>query len=698
MHSKNNRINRPTGRISRDLRSHFRVITCIFALLLIPYNAFAEDISDTNTADSDEFVIKTTAKKTKNVEDLRFASGFVSRVEVGDRLAHGQSLADALEEVSGVQVRRESSLGQSAFVSVRGGTPRQLVVSFDGIRISAPAGIGFDIGQLVTEGIDSLEVYRGAAAVVQGAGALTGAVQLRTNTRQQPGWDISATTMAGSFGTFGGSATANVSGANSGLRLGASWRQSEGDFDFVDEQEIVHERKNNAHQRLGLLGAGNLRLGEHRLGLSFLLEQGAGGSAGSSEFEERFLAAKTDDDRLVSSLNWKYSDLISTDWLALDGRAALGYQRRGHRYNNDQGFLTRERFHSESNYQSVAATLGLSGFLNPVSLDIGNATHLELEVRQENYDAVSKSLNVPQSLSELSADRQVAAVALSNELFLFADSLSIIGGVRAEVIEDVAFSAVPVLPFGGVIWRVTTWLQAAANVARTFRAPDFDELYLNTESVQGDPDLDPERALAWDSGVTFSTNDDNYSVQFAYFQQNIDEMILFLPVSAYLYRAMNLENGRMRGVETNVHFQPHVRLSVDGNYTFTRAFLLRDVVGSRTNQALQLPQQPLHRARLSTALDIADLLKIDAVRSAQLTGAAHYRSIVNQDNFGNLTTPAAFTLDLGLSLGFKRWFLLSADIHNLFDARNIQDSLQRPLPGRAFYMSLRVREESRSDF
>src|SRR5690606_9883078 len=137
-----------------------------------------------------------------------------------------------------------------------------------------------------------------------------------------------------------------------------------------------------------------------------------------------------------------------------------------------------------------------SGFLS-----VGNATHLELEVRQENYDAFSESLDGLQASSELSADRQVAAAALSNELFLFADSLSLIGGVRAEVIEDVAFFAVPVLPFGGVIWRATPWMKSAANVARTFRAPDFDELYLNTESVQGDPDLDPERALAWDAGV-----------------------------------------------------------------------------------------------------------------------------------------------------------------------------------------------------
>lgn len=692
MSPKNNRIDRPKRRKLCILRNRLCDITCILVLLLIPFNGFAEDISDTKAADSNEFVIKTRAKEAKNVEDPRFASGFVSRIEVGERLAHGQSLADTLQEVSGVQVRRESSPGQSAFVSVRGGTPRQLVVSFDGIRISAPAGIGFDIGQLVTEGIESLDVYRGAAAAVHGAGALTGALQLRTNTRKQPGWDISATTMAGSFNTFGASATTNVSAENSGLRLGASWRQSEGDFEFVDDQETVHLRKNNAHQRLGLLGAGNLRFGEHWLGFSVLFEKGAGGSAGPSEFQERFLAAKNDDDRLVSSLNWKYFDLISANWLALDARAALGFQHRGHRYNNDDGFLTRERFHSESKYQSVAATVGLSGFLS-----FGNATHLELEVRQENYDANSKSLQMQPSSSDLSADRQVAAVALSNELFLFAESLSLIGGVRAEVIEDIKFSAAPVLPFGGVIWRVTPWMKAAANVARSFRAPDFDELYLNTESVQGDPDLDSERALAWDTGITLSANDGNYSVQLAYFQQNIDELILFLPVSAYLYRAMNLENGRTRGIESNVHFQPHNRFSLDGNYTFTRAFLVRDVVGSTSNQTLQLPQQPLHRARLSAALEFADLLKIDAVRSARLTGAADYRSLINQDNFGNLTTPAAFTLALGLSLGFNRWFSLSADVHNLFDARHIQDSLQRPLPGRAFYMSLRVREES-SDF
>ncbi len=666
---------------------------CAIWGLLIPAYAFAEDVVEEESADFEEVLIETRSKTLGNVEDPRFASGFVSRVTVGNRLAHGQSLADALEEVSGLQVRRESSLGQSAFVSVRGGTPRQLVVTLDGVRISAPAGVGFDIGQLVTEGIESIDVYRGAAAAVQGAGALTGALQLRTHVRRQPGWDISATMMAGSFGTSGGSASANVSGERAGLRLGVSWRESEGDFAFVDAQNVAHRRINNAHQRLGLLGAGNWQVGAQALALSVLFEQGNGGSAGMSEFQEQFASARTDDERVVSSASWRSSGLVSADWGAIDAHAVLGFQHRGHRYHNEEGFLTRERYYSRSRYQSLAATLGLSGYL-----DRGNATHLELEVRREDYEGVSKASSLEGTDNGLTAHRNVLAAALSDELFLFGDALSLIGGVRAEAIEDELFSALPVLPFGGVIWRVTPWLQGAANVARTFRAPDFDELYLQTESVQGDASLRPERALAWDVGGTLRAKDGDYSVQVAYFQQDIDEMILFLPVSAYLYRAMNLEDGRTRGVESRVHLRPHRRVVVDGGYTFTRAFLEQEVVGLPANrsedQARQLPQQPLHRARLRTELELADLLQVDALRSVQMTGAAHYRSRVNQDNFGNLTTPAAFTLDLGVSLGFRRWFTLSADVHNVLDAQQIQDSLQRPLPGRAFYVSLRVREQS----
>ncbi|MBA2664465.1 MAG: TonB-dependent receptor [Bradymonadaceae bacterium] len=628
-----------------------------------------------------EVHITTVASPQQGLEDPRFASGFVSRIALRGLFARGMSLAQALQEIGGLSVRQHSSLGQAAFVSIRGGSPRQLVVLLDGVRISVPAGIGFDIGQLSTEIIESVDVYRGAASVVHGGGALTGALQLNTGAPTAPGWDVSATTMAGSFGTWGASATADLASKSSGLRLGASWRQSVGEFDFVDEQAMSHQRTNNDHHRLGLLGAGNLRLGKHHLALSLLVEQGGGGSPGPSEFQLGFTGARTDDGRQISTLRWKAHDLAAGDWGAIDAHLGAGLQRRAFTYDNPRAFMTRERFHNASEHRVFSASSGLVSFLK-----WGNATYLDIEGRIEDF-AVS-SLSQPGDA--LQAERRVVGGALSNELLLASDAVSLIAGIRAEAIEDEAFSAMPVLPFGGVIWRAAPWLRFATNLARTFRAPDFDELYLDSESIRGDRALRPERALAWDAGAKLGGREQPVTFELAYFRSTIDEMILFLPVSAHLYLATNLQGARSHGLESNLHWVAHHRLGLRANYTLTRAFLLSE----QSNPPAQLPHQPLHRTRLGAELELADLLDVSLLHSAQISATASYRSRIFLDNFANMSTPAAITMDLGLSLGIGRWLGLSFDLHNVLDDQQLQDSLQRPLPGRAFYVSARMSKQS----
>ncbi|MFU8804491.1 MAG: TonB-dependent receptor, partial [Bradymonadaceae bacterium] len=98
--------------------------------------------------DPEDLHIETVERGAESVEDPRFASGFVSRLSVEHLFGRGRNLGQALSLVPGLYVRRQSSFGQPAFVSLRGGNPRQLVVLFDGMRISVPAGLGFDVGQL----------------------------------------------------------------------------------------------------------------------------------------------------------------------------------------------------------------------------------------------------------------------------------------------------------------------------------------------------------------------------------------------------------------------------------------------------------------------------------------------------------------------------------------------------------------------
>src|SRR5690554_1180382 len=197
-----------------------------------PRVLLAEDLGETG----DENSVKTVTSAEESVEHRRIPSGFVTRVDVDDAAQNGRDLSDILEEVAGVSMRRSAGFGRPAFASVRGGNSRQLSVSLNGMRVRAPAGIGFDIGSLSLAGLYSAAVYRGPAAVVQGSGGLSGALDLRTRLPQGSGQSVSATAMGGSFGTYGLTAKSTLSRRDYAMRLDANWQQSQGDFDFIDAQ------------------------------------------------------------------------------------------------------------------------------------------------------------------------------------------------------------------------------------------------------------------------------------------------------------------------------------------------------------------------------------------------------------------------------------------------------------------------------
>ena len=210
------------------------------------------------------------------------------------------------------------------------------------------------------------------------------------------------------------------------------------------------------------------------------------------------------------------------------------------------------------------------------------------------------------------------------------------------------------------------------NLARTFRAPDFDELYLNVETVRGNPALASERAWVFDGGIELGTA--AFRVGSAYFENHMDSVILFLPVSSSVIEASNIEGATARGVETWFALEPTRWLLVDGRYTWTSA--TRDEGGEA------VAHQPAHEGGLGATLKIGPRVR--------LRSDVHGRSVANLDNFGNLKAPGWISVDAGVHAQPLRWMTLGLTAQNLTDDRTRIDSLQQPLPGRTVFASIQL--------
>jgi outer membrane receptor protein involved in Fe transport len=665
------------------------ILAYLLAMCLVyPATTHADEKSKEDQ-ENQQNQVKTVSPKEKSVDDRRFPSGFVTRVEVDDETRHGRDLADALERVAGVSVQRTSSFGRPAFASVRGGNPRQLAVSLNGMRISAPAGIGFDVGSLSLAGIDSADVFRGSAGTVHGAGALSGALDLRSSLPDDAeGWRASGTALAGSHQTYGGQAHTALAGESYAARLDAGWRQSEGDFDFVDPQGTTHRRINNDHQQLSLLAAGRVDVGEERLESLVMYQRGSGGAPGPSEYQTQFEQARLSQDRLIGQLGWKRRDLAVGEWGALDARAMAGFQRRDADYENPHVFPGDSQVNDSSTLHTFEVDAQTSTFFA-----FGDILHVALEGRQEAYEATNRAADATAvEISTTEATRRTLAAGVSNELLLADDAVSLVAGLRAEIVaettrtETEGRSWTPIIPSAGVIWRAHKWLGFKTNLARTFRAPDFDELYLDMVGIRGNPDLEPERAISFDAGVRLGSEQGPVALEGVYFRNAIEQSIYFVVENAYLFRAANLGSGTSQGVEATLSVRPAERFDMVASYTLTDARL------DGMAEGVGMPDQPVHQTALRAEFEMAGLAMagLEDLASLTLFGQASWRSRIYMDTFGNISNAPFWTADLGASIEPVDWVEVGVNARNLADNRSGVGSLQRPLPGRAFYGSVTV--------
>ena len=636
------------------------------------------DPDDCSDCEESELAVRTVEHPGLQLDDERFASAMATRVRTDDLAFRGRDLGDALSRVTGLYVRRHGAAGQPARLTIRGGNPRQTAVELDGLRLSTPGPTGLDAGRTFG-GIESADVFRGATATTHGAGALTGALRLNPAQATDDGWQATGRTGVGSFGTYGVDTTAGIGDDNAGLRLHGGFEQSRGDFEFVDDQGTAHRRLNNDHRRIDTGATGHIETDDHHLRATGMYQSGGAGSPGPSTFQQSFRDARVDDRHGLATVRWEGQSILEGDALVVDAHGSLGGQQRDYHYRNPRGLMTREEFESHITARSAAATGGLSALIGDSHL-----ARIDVEGRLESFRGTTRNIETEQ----IRASRQTAAISVADEWLVADDAVSLIGAVRAEASEgrgDAEGSTFrPLLPAVGAIGRLHRRIEVRANAARTFRLPDFDELYLDLEGIRGRPDLDPEEAWTTDAAVRFGADDDPVALQIAGFYRDIDSTILFLPVSSRLIEAQNLRGATSRGLETAGRLDIADRWRLDVGYTYTRATL----DNGEGEPTVQLPGQPRHRVGVEADIDLTSLAIWSALPEVRLMPSAHYRSRVNLDHFGHLANDPSLRLDLGAAIGLTSNIRAGVEARNLLDNRQTQESLHRPLPGRSFHASV----------
>ena len=264
--------------------------------------------------------------------------------------------------------------------------------------------------------------------------------------------------------------------------------------------------------------------------------------------------------------------------------------------------------------------------------------------------------------------RTSAALVVGDTLAWFGGAVVCMPVVRLDVATGQPAVVVPRLGLtiggdGPVLVR--------ANVGRAYRLPTFEELYFDAGAVRGNPDLAPEDALVADASIELRGGPG--ALRLGWFHLEIDNLIVFLPRSAFVYEASGTKAARSQGVEIEARWRPMSALDARLAYTFTDA-RFRDT-------GLRLPARSPHR------LDVALTWR---GRRHAATVAVHWQAPMPLDRFEQIVAPGRTFVDTTVRVWPTRWLELRLDLRNLTDVRDAVDALQRPLPGLTVLATARI--------
>lgn len=618
------------------------------------------------------------------VEDVRpedlpdDPTAFTSVVDLDAYRGEAKSVEDLLSQVPGVQVRRFGGPGQPSEISIRGSTASQVVVLLDGVRLDSAQTGTVDLSTIPVDLLERIEVTRGGGGVQQGTGAIGGVVNFVTRRPEGEPRTVLTGTLA-SFGTGDGSAL-------HARRLGA-WEltgayqgfTTRGDFEFqrpvtqfgnaiiVPDPPTLTRINNEALIQSGLLRVGR-DVGE-KVHVSFQdaltytsrgmpgLDSGGGAFGGQQPFAHQRLTRNLADLKVQAAA---LTDLA----IDVDGNAYHRYQRI--HFRNPQPTFGAPIDTAQDNDTVGGRLRGEKRF--PL-LDTAHRATLSFEGWEDRL----------QSIPFGDPTRYTLDTSLQDEIALFDRVLLVVPGARLDATEGFGERLVPRI--GGLV-EPFRWLRLKANFEGAYRVPSFDELYYPDEGfLRGNPGLEPEEAFTFDVGGSVSYAGpwpfDRLTLEAAYFDQDIDDSIVYVLISPFTVAPVNTGPATARGVETSASASLLAWVEARVSYTHLDAYY-------DANRAPLPGRSPNELSGRVTVGPRSGLFRIFA--------DALYTDVIPVSESGNTILPARTTYDagivvdlvqvpfLGAQLPLRR-LLVSFEASNLTDV-SVRDAQFFPQPGR----------------
>jgi vitamin B12 transporter len=425
------------------------------------------------------------------------------------------NVADLLQQVAGVDIRRRGTAGSQADLYIRGGGFDQTLLLIDGIKMDdSQTGHHTLNAALPLEVIERIEIIKGPAARVFGQNAFTGAINIVTKNKLDNNASINVE--AGSFSQLNYSLTVGKETENTSIIAHIGALTSDGyreNSDYSNYNYFVKGIFNKKKQPIEMIAT----FFDKKFGAQNFYTPS---SWGYNEYEE------------TQSSLFGVSTTFNAEKFKITPRV---YWKRG----QDIFLLKRD---DPSFYRNLHIT-------NKVGVETNASYTSNFGITGFGID-ISRVFISSNNLGN--RNRTMANLFLEHRFKLADGKLDITPGVAVTYFSDFKFHAFPGLDIG---YQLSDNLKAYGNLGVTYRVPTYTDLYYNDSSTSGNPNLNPEEAFAQEIGLKY--NSDRFTTSVAIFNRKATNLIDYVKsdATATKFVATNFAEVNTKGFELNADYR-----------------------------------------------------------------------------------------------------------------------------------------------